>query len=196
MKTKSSPMGSVDHPVDPVRFALGCGSSFVARTTDTNQKHMVEIFKAAHEHKGVSFIEIFQNCVIFNDKTWEPVTGRENREDQILMLEAGKPLLFGPDGKKGIRLNGLDPEIVTLGENGVGEDELIIHQPGAESLSYSNLLAQMSYPDFPTPLGILRQVESETYENAVTSQLALAKSQQGEGDLQELLTGSDFLVVE
>ena len=141
-------------------------------------------------------MEIFPNCVIFNDKTWEPVTGRENREAQILFLEEGKPLLFGPDGKKGIRLNGLDPEIVTLGEDGVNEDELLIHDPGNASLSYSNLLAQMNHPDFPTPLGVLRQVESETYENAVASQLALAKSQQGEGDLQELLTGSDFLVVE
>ena len=196
MKTKSSPMGSVDHPVDPVRFALGCGATFVARTTDTNQKHMVEIFKAAHAHKGVSFIEIFQNCVIFNDKTWDSVTGRENRDEQILFLEEGKPLVYGPDHNRGIRLNGLDPEIVTLGEDGVSEDKVLLHNPRASSLSYANFLAQMSYPEFPTPLGVLRQVDSETYEDAVTNQLALAKSNQGEGDLQELLTGTDFLVVE
>jgi len=196
MKTKSSPMGSIDHPVDPVRFALGCGATFVARTTDTNQKHMVETFKAAHEHKGISFIEIFQNCVIFNDKTWEPVTGRENRDEQILLLEEGKPLVFGADRDKGIRLNGLDPEIVFLGEDGVSENELLVHNPKTSSLSHANLLALMSYPDFPTPLGILRQVESETYENAVTNQLALAKSKQGEGDLQELLAGTDSWIVE
>lgn len=196
MKTKSSPMGSVDHPVDPVRFALGCGATFVARTTDTNQKHMVEVFKAAHEHKGISFIEIFQNCVIFNDKTWDPVTSRENREEQILFLEEGKPLVFGPEGNQGIRLNGLDPEVVTVGEGGAVEDDLLVHNPRSDSLSYSNLLAQLNFPDFPTPLGVLRQVESETYENALTDQIDLAKSKQGEGDLQELLTGSDYLVVE
>ena len=141
-------------------------------------------------------MEIFLNCVIFNDKTWEPVTGRENRDEQILLLEEGKPLVFGAARDKGIRLNGLDPEIVTLGEDGASEDELLLHNPKASSLSYANLLAQMSYPDFPTPHGILRQVDSETYEDAVTNQITLAKSKQGEGDLQELLTGSDFLVVE
>ena len=141
-------------------------------------------------------MEIFPNCVIFNDKTWEPVTGRENRDEQILFLEEGKPLVYGPDNNRGIRLNGLDPEIVTLGEDGVNEDKLLLHNPRASSLSYANFLAQMNYPEFPTPLGVLRQVDSETYEDAVTNQLALAKSNQGEGDLQELLTGTDFLVVE
>tara|TARA_B100001964_G_C14230142_1_gene599606 strand:+ start:1233 stop:2267 length:1035 start_codon:yes stop_codon:yes gene_type:complete len=197
MKTKSSPMGSIDYPVDPIRFALGCGATFVARASDTNQKHMIEVFKAAHAHKGVSFIEIFQNCVIFNDKTWEPVTGRENRAEQTVLLEEGKPLVFGAERNKGIRLNGLDPEIVNLGEDGVSsEDEVLVHDPKAASFSYANLLASMSYPDFPTPLGVFRQIEAETYENAVTNQIDLAKSKQGEGDLQELLIGADSWVVE
>ena len=196
-KSKSSPMGSVDYPLNPLLFALGSEATFVARTTDTDQKHMVETFKAAHAHKGLSFVEIFQNCVIFNDKTFEPVTSRETRDDQTVLLEEGKPLVFGVERNKGIRLNGLDPEVVTLGEDGVSENDLLVHTPHTTNSAYATLLAQMTYPTFPTPLGIIRQLEGrETYEDGVTEQLATAKAKQGEGDLQELLTGSNSWVVE
>jgi 2-oxoglutarate/2-oxoacid ferredoxin oxidoreductase subunit beta len=111
-RTKTTPTGSVDHPINPLLFALGAEATFIARTIDNNPKHMVETFKAAHEHQGVSFVEIFQNCVIFNDSTWDPVYAKENRDHQLLRLEAGKPLLFGKNKEKGIRLNGLAPEVV------------------------------------------------------------------------------------
>ncbi len=195
-RTKSTPAGSVDHPVNPLLFALGCESTFVARTSDTEMKHMVETFKAAHAHKGTSFIEIFQNCVIFNNKTFEPVTGRENRDDQILYLEEGAPLVFGAERNKGIRLNGFEPEVVTLGEDGVTEDDLLVHDSKSSGTVYANILAQMAYPAFPTPVGILRQEEGkETYEQQVSSQIEIAQSQ-GDGDLQSLLTGKDSWVVE
>ncbi len=196
-KSKSTPMGSVDYPINPLRFALGSEATFVARTTDTDQRHMVETFKAAHAHKGLSFVEIFQNCVIFNHKTFEPVTGRENRDEQSLVLEEGKPLVFGSERNKGIRLNGLDPEVVVLGEDGVGEDDLLVHTPHSANPAYATLLAQMTYPAFPTPFGVIRQLEGrETYEDGVTEQLTTAKAKQGEGDLQELLAGSNSWVVE
>ena len=196
MKTKSTPMGSVDHPVNPLHFALGCESTFAARTSDTDQKHMLEVFKAGFAHKGTSFIEIFQNCVIFNNKTFDPVTGRDNRSDQILFLEEGKPLVFGAESDKGIRLNGMDPEVVTIGDDGVSEDDLLIHDSKRMNPAYATLLAEMDHPNFPTPFGVLRQIDGkDTYEDSVTAQVDAAQSQ-GEGDLDELLTGSDSWMVE
>ena len=109
-KTKSTPLGSVDHPINPLLFALGSEATFVARTSDTDMKHMVETFKAAQAHKGTLFVEVFQNCVIFNDKTFAPVTSRDSKDDQVLVLEEGQPLVFGANRDKGIRLNGLDPK--------------------------------------------------------------------------------------
>jgi hypothetical protein len=128
-RTKTTPGGSVDHPLNPLLFALGAEATFIARTVDNNPKHMVETFKAAHEHQGVSFVEIFQNCVIFNDAAWDPVYAKENRDDQMLFLEAGKPLLFGRNKDKAVRLNGLAPEICDAGEPGV-----LIHQPDQPAL--------------------------------------------------------------
>jgi len=195
-KTKSTPSGSVDYPVNPLLFALGSEATFIARTTDTDQKHMVETFKAAQAHKGTSFVEVFQNCVIFNNKTFEPITGRDVRNDQILYLEEGKPLLFGQDLDKGIRLNGLDPEVVSLSDEGTSQDDLLVHNPKSPNAAYPTLLAQMTYPSFPTPLGVLRQLEGrETYEESVVGQIE-ASQNQGEGSLQELLTGKNSWVVE
>ena len=194
-KTKSTPAGSVDHPINPLLFALGSEATFVARTTDTDMKHMVETFKAAQAHKGTSFVEVFQNCVIFNNKTFDSVTSRDAKQDQVLTLEEGKPLIFGANKDKGIRLNGLDPEIVTLGD-GVGQDDLLIHQPRNPNSAYANILAQMTYPTFPTPVGVLRQLDGrETYEDALVQQIEYAQSS-GSDNLQELLTGQNSWVVE
>ena len=194
-KTKSTPLGSVDHPINPLLFALGSEATFVARTTDTDMKHMIETFKIAQSHKGTSFVEVFQNCVIFNNKTFDTVTSRDAKQDQVLLLEDGKPLIFGSNRDKGIRLKGLTPEIVTLGD-GVGQDDLLVHQPSNSNSAYSNILAQMTYPAFPTPFGILRQLEGrETYEDALMQQIELAQMK-GKGNLQELLTGQNSWVVE
>ncbi len=190
MRTKSSPFGSFEQPLDPVRFALGAEAGFVARTVDNNVKHMTATFEAAARHKGLSFVEIFQNCVIFNDGTFDPVYGREQRDEQLLYLEHGKPLRFGKDGAKGIRLNGLEPEIVTVGEEGAAEDELLIHDIHHPSHLFAALLARMGYPEFPTPVGVFRSVqERATYEDGIAAQIAQTRATAGEGDLQELLTG-------
>lgn len=195
-KTKSTPAGSVDYPVNPLLFALGSEATFIARTTDTDQKHMVETFKAAQAHKGTSFVEVFQNCVIFNNKTFDPVTGRDVKNDQVMVLEEGKPLVYGEDGSKGIKLNGLNLESVDLGEDGASEDELLIHNPTDPNPAYATLLAQMAYPAFPTPIGILRHLEGrETYEDSVVQQIQSSQVD-GEGSLQELLTGKNSWVVE
>ena len=194
-KTKSTPAGSVDHPINPLLFALGSEATFVARTTDTDMKHMVETFKAAQAHKGTSFVEVFQNCVIFNNKTFDTVTSRDAKQDQVLVLEEDKSLIFGANKDKGIRLNGLDPEIVTLGD-GLGQDDLLIHQPRNPNSAYANILAQMTFPTFPTPVGVLRQLDGrETYEDALVQQIEHAQSS-GSDNLQELLTGQNSWVVE
>jgi 2-oxoglutarate ferredoxin oxidoreductase subunit beta len=190
-RTKTTPGGSIDHPLNPLLFALGAEATFIARTIDNNPKHMVETFKAAHEHQGVSFVEIFQNCVIFNDATWDPVYAKENRDDQMLFLEAGKPLVFGKNKEKGIRLNGLMPEVVDA-----TAPDVLIHQPDHPSPLYSQMLACMGLPDFPTPVGVVRRIQRPTYESLVHEQVAQAKAKKGNGTWQELLHGSSTWTVE
>ncbi len=196
MRTKSTPMGSFDHPVNPMQYALGAEATFVARTVDTDIKHMVETFKAAQAHKGTSFVEIFQNCVIFNKDVWENIYGRDNRDEQILYLEEGKPLLFGKEKNRGIRLNGLSPEVVTIGENGVTEDDLIVHDTDHDNPLYASLLAQLQHPEFPTPLGVFRSIQRDVYEDCLTAQIDSAIEAKGKGDLQATLEGAGSWKVE
>ena len=196
MKTKSTPMGSIDHPVNPIQFAIGAEASFIARTVDTDPKHMVETFKAAHAHKGVSFVEIFQNCVIYNKDVWEGIYGREARAEQILYLEEGKPLVFGKEKDKGVRLNGLAPELVNIGEGGASEDELLKHDPRNDNPLYATLLSQLVHPQFPTPVGVFRSLDRPTYEDSVKSQIDTARESKGKGDLQASLAGGGSWVVE
>jgi 2-oxoglutarate ferredoxin oxidoreductase subunit beta len=193
-KTKTTPLGSVDYPLHPLLFALGAEATFIARTVDNNPKHMVATFKAAHEHQGVSFVEILQNCVIFNDAAWDPVYGKENRDNQMLSLEAGKPLLFGKDKEKGIRLNGLVPEVVDAASAAPGE--ILIHEPDHASPLYSQMLATMGLPDFPTPIGVIRQIQRPTYESLIHDQIEAAKAKKGTGTWEELLNGGSTWTVE
>ena len=193
-KTKTTPAGSIDNPLHPLLFALGAEATFIARTADNNVKHMVETFKAAHEHQGVSFVEILQNCVIFNDSTWDSVYGKENRDNQLLFLESGKPLLFGKNKEKGIRLNGLVPEIVDAATAAPGE--ILTHQPDHASPLYSHMLATLGLPDFPTPLGVIRQIQRPTYETLIQNQVDQAIAKRGPGTLKELLHGSSTWTVE
>lgn len=193
-RTKTTPTGSIDHPINPLLFALGAEATFIARTIDNNPKHMVETFTAAHEHKGVSFIEIFQNCVIFNDATWDPVYSKENRDEQLLKLEAGKPLVFGKNGEKGLRLNGLQPEVVNTAE--VDESELIVHDPTNPSPIQAQMLATLAYPEFPTPIGVFRNIERPTYEDQVVAQIKAAQETKGTGTWKELLHGKSTWTVE
>jgi 2-oxoglutarate ferredoxin oxidoreductase subunit beta len=193
-RTKSTPMGSVDKPINPLLFALGAEATFIARTYDTNVKHMVATFKAAHEHNGVSFIEILQNCVIFNDKTWDSVYSKENRGDQLLFLEEGQPLLFGKENQFGITLNGLFPEVVEVANTPI--EKILVHDPDHNSPLYTQMLAQMGHPNLPTPVGILKRTEEPVYEVAVQTQVNAARAKKGNGSLKELLYTEDTWTVE
>ncbi len=191
-KTKTTPMGSIDNPLNPILFALGAEATFIARTVDTNPKHMMQTFKAAHEHQGVSFIEIFHNCVIFNNKTWDPVYGKESRDDNMLFLEEGQPMVFGKEEKKGIVWNGSQPEVISLGDADPIEKNVLIHKPQNAGTLYTAMLAEMNYPDFPTPVGVLRKTNKPTYETQINNQVDEAISKlEKKPSLQELVQGAN-----
>ncbi|MDE0793190.1 MAG: 2-oxoacid:ferredoxin oxidoreductase subunit beta [SAR324 cluster bacterium] len=187
--TKSTPFGSPDIPLNPMLFALSAGATFIARTYDTDSKGMQNIFKEAAKHKGTSFVEIYQNCNIFNDGTFSAVYERSEREDRILRLNHGKILVFGKDQNKGIRLRGLKPVIVDLDKD-FNEKELLIHDQFCEDSTLANLLSGFDYPDFPVPMGIIRQVESPTYGEKIEEQVKSQIEKKGVGNLEKLLRGN------
>jgi len=196
--TKTSPEGSIDHPIEPVAFALGAEATFVARTADTMSQHMERTFLEAARHKGTSFVEILQHCVIFDHHGWEHLTGRDVRDDHIVQLEEGHPIIFGKDSKKGIRLNCDTLEIVDVGDNEkTPESGLIIHNPASENPLYSRMIARMSYPEYPVPLGVIRSVKDRmTYEDSLTAKVKAVREKRPEQDMEALLRGSDSWVVE
>ncbi len=173
-QTKSTPVGSIDYPLHPISVAIGAEASFVARTIDVNTKHLQHILERAAAHKGTSFVEIYQNCVIFNDQAFEYSTGKDTKDDSTVYLEHGRPLVFGKESDKGIRLKGMDPEIVALG-NGVKEDDLLFHDERALEPSLAYLLSRMHYPEFPEPMGVFRAVERPTYEELLMRQVEVAR---------------------
>jgi 2-oxoglutarate ferredoxin oxidoreductase subunit beta len=188
--TKSTPMGTIDNPLYPISVAIGCEATFVARSIDTNIKHLTMVLKRAAEHRGTSFVEVYQNCNVFNDGAYDYATNRDTKADTTLELEHGKPLIFGKSREKGIRLHGMDPEVVEVGK-GVGEDDLLFHDEKAPEPSLAYLLSRMRYPDFPEPIGVFRAVERPRYDDLLNAQIADAKKTRGEGDLQKLFTSGD-----
>src|SRR5205807_4372371 len=193
-RTKSSPLESIDSPLHPLSLAIGAEATFVARTVDVDINHLTEVLKRASAHKGSAFIEIYQNCKIFHDGVFEYATDKSIKADNALYLEHGKPLIFGKDRNKGIRLHGLDPEVVTLG-NGITMDDLLIHDEKAEEPSLAYLLSRMVYPRFPECVGVFRCVQRPTYEEQLNGQIEEAVRKKGPGNLEELFASDDTWVV-
>ena len=195
-KSPTTPFGSVDYPINPVSFALGSGATFVARAVDVDAKGLGPILKQAKEHKGAAIIEIMQNCPIFNDGVWDSVTDRKTATDHQLRLEEGKPLLFAK-GEKGIRLGAdMQPEIVDVGEGEgkVAESDLLVHKASG-SAAYHALLADMNAPEFPQPLGVIKQVARPSYDELALAQVRKVLEERGKGDLDALLnTGMTWTV--
>ena len=188
--TKSTPFGSPDMPLNPLLFALSAGATFVARTYDVDPKGMQEIFKEAAKHKGTSFVEIFQNCNIFNDGTFSTIYERPVRDEQILNLKHGEPFIFGKNKNKGIRLNGLKPEIVEI-ENVIKKDDLLRHDQYSSESTLANVLSNFNYPEFPVPMGILRQTNKSTYGDIIENQINSQIEKLGEGELTDVLRGTN-----
>lgn len=198
MKTKSTPDGAIDHPVDPIRFALGAGATFVARTIDVDAPHLQETLHRAHAHKGTAFVEILQNCPVYNDDEWIEVEDRKQRSEHALPLENGEPLVFGPPGaRRGIRIQDGVPSVVDLQDDGEPRRAgVAIHSETHASPSYAFALASLSRPVFPVPIGVIRAVQKPTYDGALARQVEAAGRKQGAGDLAALLRSGDTWTVE
>ena len=192
-KTKSTPYGTTDRPFNPLSLAIGAEATFVARSVDVFQQHLKETLKKAAAHKGSAYIEILQNCNIFNDHAWESITERDARSEQVVQLEHGKPMIFGKNRDKGIRLNGLELEVVTLGANGVSEKDLLVHNENDPRPAYAFMLSQMELrPGFPTPIGVLRAWPNvPRYEDVISGQIRDVQAKRGTGDLAKLLRAGD-----
>lgn len=193
-KTKSSPMGVIDNPINPLCVAIASEATFVARTLDTDLKHMSEIFYRAAQHKGSSFIEIYQNCIIFNDEAFKYISDREVKSDRAVYLEHNQPLIFGAKKDKAIRLNGLKPEVVNVAD--VPREDILVHNEKYEEPTLAYLLTQLDYPEFPVPLGIFRCVEKPSYEQLLQNQIDAAVKAKGPGDLKSLFYESYTWAVE
>ncbi len=192
-KTKSSPMGSPEYPIRPISVAIGAEASFAARAIDVDIKHLEYVLERAAAHVGTAFVEIYQNCNIFNDGAYNYATDKTTRSETTLYLEHGKPLIFGKDGSKGIRLNGCTPEVVET--RMVKPDDLLIHDEKTPEPSLAFLLSRLRHPEFPEPLGVFRAVEQVRYTDLVRSQLEQAIAKDGPGDMQKLITGDETWTV-
>lgn len=189
--SKSTPYGSTDKPFHPLSLAIGAEATFVARSVDIFQPHLKSVLRRAAEHRGSAFCEILQNCNIFNDGAWEGLTDSQVRADHTITLEHGKPLIFGAKRDKGIRMNGLELEVVTLGD-GYTEADLIVHDEKNPNPAYAFLLARMeTMPGFPTPIGVLRAVDAPRYEDLVNEQIRHVTAMRGRGNLERLLRGTE-----
>ena len=191
IKTKSNPHGTTDEPFSPSDLAIGAQGSFFARVVDTNPKLMQKIFIEAEEHRGTSLIEILQNCVIFNDKTFAAITGKEVKQNAQIILEDGKPMLFGPEMNKGIVLNGFKLELVTVGKNNVTEDDILIHDAKEQDPTLHAMLARMRPPEFPAALGIIRAARRSTFDEGLLNQLEYEKENAKFKTVDELLRSGE-----
>jgi len=190
--TKTTPYGSVDYPFNPLSLALGAEETFVSRTLDRNPKHLQEILKRAGKHKGMAFIEIYQNCNIFNDGAFFKLSEKETKDDSVLILEHGKPMVFGKDSSKGIKLDGAKPTIVDITNGKYSKDDLWVHDEFADSPAHAMILAHLDdNPDFPTPIGVFRQVIKETYDAGIARQIEQVTGKKGTGDLEKMLLGGN-----
>lgn len=192
-KTSSTPYGSLDQPFNPLSLALGAGATFVARTVDIYQKHLIEVLNRAAQHRGTAFIEIYQNCNIFNDGAFSYMTEKTQRETQGVYLQHGQPVVFGGEQKRGLRVKDMRLEVVTLGD-GISEADCLVWDETNAAMAM--LMAQMLPPDFPTPLGVLRSVEKTVFEEQVVAQINHEIETKGEGTLKDLLHSGDVWTVD
>jgi 2-oxoglutarate ferredoxin oxidoreductase subunit beta len=184
-KAPSTPLGSIDHPINPLSVAIGAGATFLARVGDTDAKLFSDLLARAHHHKGTAFIEILQNCPVFNDGVWEGVTDKKTKADNQLLLEQGKPLLFGKNKDKGIRMKpDFTPEVVDVTDDNLSE--IVVHDELAAP-AYAFMLAQMSHPEFPIPVGVIRAEQKPSYDELASAQVETAIETRGKGELEKLL---------
>jgi 2-oxoglutarate ferredoxin oxidoreductase subunit beta len=162
---------------------------------DTHIDHIQKEVEQAGRHRGSAFVEVLQNCNIFNDGAHRAFTDREVRDDRMLLLEHGKPMIFGKSRDMGLRLNGLRPEIVRIGEAGISEADILVHDETSEDPTIHNMLARIYWPEFPVPIGVIRNVQRPTHDELVEAQISEAVTRQGKGELVDLLGGGETWTV-
>ena len=185
--TKSSPYGTTEQPLNPIRVALAAGATYVARSVDRDTHHLEETLYRATQHKGTSFVEVYQNCNIFNDGAFAAFADKEVRQERMTYLEDGKPVRFGKDLEHGIRLDGWRPEVV---KNAADDAGILIHDVHSEDTTLANILLGLDYPAFPVPIGVFRDVQRPTYDELVQRQVDEARAK-GEGNLADLIKGEE-----
>jgi 2-oxoglutarate ferredoxin oxidoreductase subunit beta len=194
--TKSTPFGSVDYPFNPISLALGADATFVARTIDSDRKHLTGVLRAAAAHNGAALVEIYQNCNIFNDNAFEPLTDNATRDAVTIRLEHGQPIRYGVDGSRGL-VRRADATLASVDVAEVGEEALLVHDAHADDPSVAFALSRIADPTTlqDTPIGVFRSVEKPSYDQLVNAQVTTAVAEQGAGDLGRLLSGSDTWVI-
>ncbi len=195
-RTKSSPYGTIDAPLHPLSVALGAEATFVARSIDTDAHHLVQTLERAHEHRGTSFVEVYQNCNIFNDGAFAEFAAKENRADRTIVLEHGKPMIFGKEKNKGLRLVGPKFEVAAIGEDGVTEADIFVHDETRDDPTIAFLLSRMEWPEYPVPIGVLRAGQRPTYDSLMAKQIEDAIAAEGPGDIRDLFIEGDTWTVE
>jgi len=194
-RTKSSPTGSIDYPVNPISWALGAEATFIARTIYQYGDHMQETLRRAAEHKGTAFVEIYQNCLIFNNGAFKYATDKEMRYDNVLELQDGKPMIFGRDRHKGIFLHGLTPRVINFKEAGFKETDLLYHDENTRESTLAFFLSRMTYPKFPEPIGVFRAIQKPTYNDMLEQQMEESR-QTVTKSLEEIIKGEENWIVE
>ncbi len=195
-KTKTSPQGTFEHPFNPGELVIGAQGKFFARVPDTNLKLMSKIFKEAAEFKGTSIVEILENCVIFHNKVHSLVTSKETKDDNQLVLEAGKPMLYGADNQKGIVLVGTELKAVELGKDGITIDDILIHDPTTPETGIHMMLASMTPPELPSAIGVIRAVKSATLEEKVWKSIEHAEKTSPYSSVDDLLNSGNTWEIE
>jgi 2-oxoglutarate ferredoxin oxidoreductase subunit beta len=194
-KTKSSPFGVIDYPFNPLLLALGAEGTFIARSIDREPKHLQQTILRAAKHKGTSFIEIFQNCNIFNDGTFELLTEKNTKDDNVVILENGKPLVFGKEKEKGLHLDGFKLEIINIKDGRYSINDVLTYDEKSKDLAY--LIARLTdTPGFPTPIGVFLDIERSTYDEEMQQQIESAKKKLGDGNLNSLFNSGNTWNIE
>lgn len=194
--SKSSPYGTVEDPFRPAELCFGARGNFFARAVATDAPGTISVLKAAHSHKGTSVCEILQNCVIFNNGTHDSVYSKEGRARNAIYLEHGKPMIFGAENEYGLMQEGFGIKVVKIGENGISEKDLLVHDAHCPDNTLQLKLAMMEGPDFPIALGVIRDVEAPTYDDGVTQQIEEVKQQKKYHTFAELLETNDIWTIE
>ena len=194
--SKTSPFGTVEAPFRPGELCIGARGQFFARCIDKDVKHSVVMMEEAAKHEGTSIVEVLQNCVIYNDKTHNAITDKAHSLDRTIKLEHGKPMIFGKEQDKGLMLDGLELKVVTIGENGITEDDILVHNAHCDDITLHLKLADMEYPEYPVALGVIRSVKAPVYDQCVEDQLEAVQEKSNIKSFSDLIHSGDVWDVE